>query len=188
MAARDVARGKADRERGKGFRADGSVSLAEYVRRRDRDQIKSPVISTVNLTGKEFAYFGPPKAAPGETWLVPDAVAKKFCRAASPMCYQHAPQPKWFKDINLKARVVKVEDGRATLDYEGRLSSERLWQNGKVLSEQELTLRDEGVYDLATKKIQSLLLMGSGTFCWPEENPGKRIPFDALIEWQSGTP
>jgi hypothetical protein len=188
VEARDVARGKADRERGKGIRADGSVSLAEYVRRRDRDKIKSPVISTVNLSGKEFAHFGPSKAALGETWLVPDAVAKKFCRAASPMCYQHAPQPEWVKDINLKARVMKVEDGRATLAYEGKLSSERLWQNGKVLSAQELTLRGEGVYDLATKKIQSLLILGSGSFCWPEENPDKQIPFDALIEWESGTP
>ena len=63
------------------------------------------------------------------------------------------------------------------------MSSERIMRNGKILSEQELTLKGEGVYDVGAGRMRSLLIVGSGTFRWPEEAPNKPIPFDALIEW-----
>ena len=45
--------------RGKGFRPDGSVRLAEYVRRRDKHYLSSPVIASVGLSGEEFQSFAP---------------------------------------------------------------------------------------------------------------------------------
>lgn len=182
---RRVPEGQADPARGVGFRSDGRVCLAEYVRRLDRDKIKSPVISNIPLSKTEFMRFAPPKPAVGETWTVPDAVAKKFCRAASPMCYQHAPQPEWVKSVILKGRVLGFENGLAKLGYEGKLSSERIWQGDKILSQQEMTFQGEGLYEPASGEIRSLVMVGSGTFRWPEEDPDKLVPFEALVEWAS---
>ena len=99
------------------------------------------------------------------------------------MCYQHAPQPGWVKGVALKARIRTIRNGLAELHYEGKMSSERIMRNGKILSEQELTLKGEGVYDVGAGRMRSLLIVGSGAFRWPEEAPNKPIPFDALIEW-----
>ena len=170
--------------RGKGVMPNGSVSLAEYVRQRERSNIKSPVISSVTLSKKEFGAFAPRRGVRGTKWTLPEAVAKKLCRVASPMCYQHAPQPDWVKDIAIIAEVREIKDGVAWLNYKGKLSSERIMRGGKILSEAEVTLTGEGAYDLQAKRMRSLLIVGSGTFRWPEEAPGKRVLFDALVEWQ----
>ncbi len=185
---RKVAKVETHPHRGKGFRSDGSVCLAEYVRRRDPSKIRSPVISSVILSRKEFETFAPLKAADGKEWTLLEAVAKKLCRVASPMCYQHAPQPDWVKAVAVKARVRTIRNGLAELSYEGKMSSERTWSNGKILSEQALTLKGEGVYDIGARRMKSLLIVGVGTFRWPEEAPDEPVPFDALIEWESQPP
>ncbi len=174
--------------RGKGVKSDGSVCLAEYVRRRDRDKIRSPVISSVVLSKKDFKAFAPEKVADGAEWTLPNSVAKRLCRIASPMCYQHAPQPDWVKVVSIKARVSRIQNGLAVLRYEGKMSSQRLMKRGKLLSEQELTLEGEGVYDVGAKRLRSLRIVGSGTFRWPEEAPSKTVLFDALVEWDVGAP
>ncbi|MCZ6765690.1 MAG: hypothetical protein O7D32_02030 [bacterium] len=174
--------------RGKGVKSDGSVCLAEYVRRRDGKRIRSPVISSVVLSKKDFKAFAPEKVADGAEWTLPNSVAKRLCRIASPMCYQHAPQPDWVKSVTLKARIRTIRNGVAELLYEGQMSSERIMRNGKILSEQELTLKGEGVYDIGAGRMQSLLIVGSGTFRWPEEAPSKTVLFDALVEWDVDSP
>ena len=113
VVPRDPARTDPHRDRGKGFRPDGSVPLAEYVRRRDRDRIKGPVISSVVPSAEEFQAFAPRKPLEGETWTVPEAIAKKLCREASPMCYQHAPRPHWVRSVVVRAEVQTVRDGVA---------------------------------------------------------------------------
>ncbi len=177
--------------RGKGVRPDGSVTLAEYVRRRDRDKIRTPVISSVDLTPPEFAAFAPlaktgEDIAAGDSWEVPASVAKRLCRIASPMCYQHAPQPDWVTEIRLRATVARVSGSIAEIRYEGALASERVIRRGKILSEQRLALEGRGVYDISTTKLTSLRLLGSGRFRWPEEAPDRIVPFDALVEWEVG--
>ena len=104
------------------------------------------------------------------------------------MCYQHAPQPDWVKDVTLEARIETIRNGVAKLSYAGKLSSERLTWNDKVLSEQELTLEGVGTYEIGAKRMRSLLLVGTGTFRWPEEAPDRLVPFDALIEWKLESP
>lgn len=170
--------------RGKGVMSDGSVCLAEYVRRRDRSKIRSPVISSVVLSRRDFEAFAPRKPADGAEWTLPESVAKKLCRVVSPMCYQHAPQPDWVKGVTLKARIRTIRNGLVEIHYEGTMSSERIMRSGKILSEQELTLKGEGVYEVGSGRMRSLLIVGSGTFRWPEEAPNKPVPFDALIEWE----
>ena len=50
------------------------------------------------------------------------------------------------------------------------------------MSVQETKLTGEGVYDIKTKSMRSVLLVGSGTLRWPEAKE-KLVTFDALVEW-----
>ena len=172
--------------RGIGVRPDGSVRLAEYVRQRDRLKIKSPVISSVRLSAKEFQAFAPRSATSGKVWTVPESVAKKLCRVASPMCYQHAPQPDWVKAVTLKAKVGTISNGLMKVSYQGTMSTQRVLR-GRAFSAQEVTLNGEGVYDLSERKMRSLLIVGSGTMRWLQGST-KPLAFDALIEWESQAP
>lgn len=171
--------------RGKGFRPDGGVCLAEYVRRKDASNFRSPVISSVVLSAEEFRVFAPPKPNREEKWSLPEPVAKKLCRVASPMCYQHAPQPNWVNSVAIRAKVRAVRGGMAELTYEGTMQSERVMRDGRILSTQDLSVEGHGVYDIGAKKMQSVLIVGSGTFRWPLEAPDQPVPFDALVEWNA---
>ncbi len=186
--------------RGKGVMPDGSVSLAEIVREKaPRDPtMKHPVVSSVTLTREEFAAFAPPEAVAGKSWTVPDAVARKLCRVTSPMCYQHAPQPDWVTQVGLQAKVRAVVDGVAQLDYQGRISTRytsgefKKISTGKtptraIISEQTLTFTGEGAYDLATGRLRSLLLVGSGTMTqnWRSPTPAE---IQGVIEWVDAVP
>ncbi len=183
---RRVAKVELNPHRGTGFRSDGSVRLAEYVRQRDRSKISSPVISSVRLSGKEFQAFAPRSATSGKEWTVPESIAKKLCRVASPMCYQHAPQPDWVKAVTLKAKVGTTSNGLMNVSYHGTMSTQRVLR-GRAFSQQEITLNGEGVYDMAEGKMRSLLIVGSGTMRWLQESIGP-VGFDALIEWESQAP
>lgn len=171
--------------RGKGMMHDGSVSLAEYIRTSDDAlrflDTKSPVVSSVTLSGKEFRAFAPQEAVAGAKWTLPDDVAKKLSRVTSPLCAQHAPQPDWVTSVRINAEVRTMSDGAAWLDYEGGISSEHR-VGSKIVSVQETKLTGEGVYDLKTKSMRSVLLVGSGTLRWPEAQE-KLVTFDALVEW-----
>ncbi len=171
--------------RGKGVRPDGSVCLAETVRRWGSNHLsttRSPVLSSVTLSAGEFRSLALPEATAGREWVVPDDVARKFSRLTSPLCYQHAPQPKWATEARLAARVREVKDGRATVVYEGRLSTVHDGPGGGRISGQEVRLTGEGVYDVGSRSLRSLLLVGSGTLRWTED-PDKPATFDALVEW-----
>lgn len=171
--------------RGKGVMRDGRVCLAECIRTSDEAlrfvHAKSPVISSVTLSEQEFSAFAPPEAVVGAKWALPESVAKRLSRISSPLCYQHAPQPDWVTDVRLNAEVRTIKEGAAWLAYEGGLSSAHRVR-GKNVSVQETELTGEGVYDLKTKRMVSLFLVGSGTLRWPEA-PEKRVTFDALVEW-----
>ncbi len=171
--------------RGKGMMRDGSVSLAEYIRTSDDAlrfmDTKSPVISSVTLAGKEFRAFAPQETLVGAKWTLPDDVAKKLSRVTSPLCAQHAPQPDWVTGVRLNAEVRTIKDGAAWLGYEGQISSAHR-VGSKFVSVQETKLIGQGVYDLKTKSMRSVLLVGSGTLRWPEAQE-KLVTFDALVEW-----
>ena len=171
--------------RGKGVMRDGSVCLAEYIRASDNAlrfvDAKSPVVSSVTLTEKEFRAFAPQETVAGAKWALPDEVAKRLARITSPMCYQHAPQPDWVTGVRIDAEVRTIKDGAAWVSYKGNISSEHRVK-GKIVSVQETKLTGEGVYDIKTKSMRSVLLVGSGTLRWPEAKE-KLFTFDALVEW-----
>ncbi|HUG93160.1 MAG TPA: hypothetical protein VML55_20125 [Planctomycetaceae bacterium] len=171
--------------RGRGVSPDGSVCLAECIRTSDDAlgfvNARSPVISSVTLSDRAFRAFAPRRAVVGAKWTLPEDVAKQLARTSSPMCYQHAPQPDWVTDVRIAAVVRRVDEGVARLSYEGRIaSSHRVGRT--TVSVQETELTGEGVYDLKTGTMQSVLLIGSGRLRWPEA-PEKVVTFDALVEW-----
>lgn len=176
--------------RGKGMMRDGSVSLAEYVRLSDESlgffDAKSPVISSVTLSGKEFMAFAPQKPVVGAKWAVAESVAKRLARVTSPACYQHAPQPDWVTSVRIDAEVQAIKEGAAWLRYEGRISSAHSVRS-KTVSDQEIKLTGFGVYDIEAKQLRRLLLIGSGTLRWPDD-PKKLVTFDALVEWTLNEP
>ena len=168
--------------RGKGIRSDGSVRLAEYVRRLDKSNISSPVISSVVMSKDEFRTFAPVTAVKDAQWSIPISIAKKLCRVASPMCYQHAPQPSWVTGVTLTATVESVQDGKVRISYTGKLAAQRVIR-GSAFSRQEVTFRGEGVYDSSHGRMEELLIVGSGQIRWLEEDTPP-APFDALVEWK----
>ena len=176
--------------RGKGVMRDGSVSLAEYVRVSEESlgffNAKSPVISSVTLSERELGAFASQNPVVGAKWAVPESVAKKLARITSPACYQHAPQPDWVTGVRIDAEVQAIKDGAAWLRYEGRISSAHPVRD-KTVSDQETKLTGYAEYDLKTKQLRRLLLIGSGTLRWPED-PKKIVTFDALVEWVREAP
>ena len=168
--------------RGKGIRPDGSVRLAEYVRRLDKSNISSPVISSVVMSEDEFRTFAPLKAVKDAQWSIPIPIAKKLCRVASPMCYQHAPQPSWVTGVTLKGAVESVQDGKIRISYTGKLAAQRVIR-GSAFSRQEVALRGEGIYDSGDGRMQELLIVGSGQIRWLQEDTPPAA-FNALVEWK----
>jgi len=176
--------------RGKGMMRDGSVCLAEYIRTSDAAlgfvHAKSPVISSVTLSDNEFRAFAPREAVVGAKWTLPDGVAKRLSRVTSPLCYQHAPQPDWVTDVRLNAEVQAIKDGAAWLRYEGQIAS-TYRVRGETISDQETKLKGYGVCDLKTKRMRSMLLVGSGALRQLDD-PKKPLTFDALVEWNLEAP
>ena len=54
---------------------------------------------------------------------------------------------------------------------------------GEEVSQQEVVLSGEAIYDLQADQIRSLLMVGSGTLVWPEV-PDQIVTFDSLAEWR----
>jgi hypothetical protein len=190
VTPRKIEPADANPHRGIGFMPDGGVCLAEYVRTADESlhltHPKTPVISTVTLSRQELAAFAPPRAAVGAKWTLPANVAKRLARISSPMCYQHAPQPDWVTDIEIRGEVKGVEAGVAQLLFAGQIASVHR-VSGQDVSRQRVELAGEGVYNLAEKRLESLLLIGDGELRWPEA-PAKLVTFEALVEWGIESP
>jgi hypothetical protein len=176
--------------RGKGVMPDGGVSLAAYLRPSDASlaylNTRTPVVSSVSLTEKEFTALAPRQAVVGERWKLPDAVARRFSRVTSPLCRQHAPEPDWVTGVEIHAEVRAIKDGMAWLHFDGRIASEHQVR-AQTISVQATKLTGEGVYDIEATAMRSVLLVGSGTLRWPEA-PEKIVAFDVLVEWAREAP
>lgn len=176
--------------RGKGVMPDGSVRLAAYLRPSSKTlaslTIKSPVISSIALTRGGFKTLAPPRPVVGAKWLLPDEAARQFARVTSPLCRQHAPEPDWVTAVRIQGEVQTLKDEAAVVRYEGRIASEH-HAGGTTVSVQMMTFTGEGIYDLKSKEMCSILLVGSGTLRWPEA-PGKLFVFEVLVEWDIERP
>lgn len=171
--------------RGKGVMPDGGVCLAQYIRPSAQAlatlHTKTPVVSNMVLSAKEFDALAPPRPVVGAKWTVPGEVAKRFSRVTSPLCRQHAPEPDWVTAVEMSAEVRTVKDDAALVRYEGRIASKHEVA-GQTISVQQTKLTGEGVYDLQTKALRSVLLVGTGSLRW-REAPQKAITFEVLVEW-----
>lgn len=172
-------------DRGKGVRPDGSLSLAQTIRPSedsvDSLNTKTPVISSMILTEDEAETLSPREVEIGFRWTLPEAVARKFSRITSPLCFQHAPQPDWVTTAQIDGEVRSTEDGVARLVFTGQMASKH--EGGdRTISSQQTDLNGEGIYHLESGQLQSLLLIGTGRLQWPEA-PKKVVTFEALAEW-----
>jgi hypothetical protein len=185
VAPRTVRPQETHPQRGMGMTQDGSVCLAVYVRRWGNTLYShgsSPVISSVRLTEDEFRALAPRELISGSEWSLPSEVAKRFCRLTSPLCYQHAPQPDWVTNVRIDAKLKSTDPNVGWIGYTGRLASVHA-VGGKAISEQSVALTGEGQYDVKSKRMRSLVFVGTGKLVWSEA-PDKPATFHALAEWE----
>src|SRR5262249_8388870 len=125
-----------------------------------------PVIDSLTLTAKEWAALAPPRTSAGTTWVVPAALARKFCRVVIPSSDQSAmPRPQDAKVARLTGTVEAVKDGAAKIRLAGTWDTVHL-QEGDARRPLRGTATAHGiaVYDLKQQTLQSVLLVFSGSY------------------------
>ena len=186
VGPRQPKRGESIPDRGVGLRPAGGARLAVcggYVRggRRDGD----PVIDSVILSGKEWAAFAPPKAEVGVEWEIPEAVARRFAPALSPITDSiYTPRPSDVKATVLKAWVDRVEGSQVRIRFAGEWASAHNRDNNPQLPIQtRATAEGVGLYDRDSRKMQALLFVFRGTYVnvppWK-----KKDATAAVVEWR----
>jgi hypothetical protein len=173
--------------RGAGVDADGSVSLALYGRQMlggGRNTIPAGVepahawlwdgalrpdgpimLDSIQLQANEWAAFAPVKLEAGETWSLPEAVARKLTRLLSTSSDQSCmPRPEDAGVAELKASVESVKRGTAILRFTGRWQMMHLIEGDpKRPTYGTATVEGSAAYDVERKSMRSLLLVFSGT-------------------------
>jgi hypothetical protein len=196
--------------RGHGTQSDGTVCLAVYARqmlgggRRNVpagvpasrhwlwDGALRPdgpvVIDSLTLTAKEWATLAPPKHQVGSTWVVPEAIARRFCRVLIPSSDQSAmPRPDDAKLAKLEGTVESVEDGQARIRLTGTFEAVHL-QEGDARRPLRGAATAEGlaIYDVKRQAMHSVLLVFSGSYGRPDDESVGAV--GAVVEWQSKRP
>ena len=193
--------------RGRGVQADGSVTLAVYVRQMLGGGRESappsvpesrlwlwegplradgpPVIDSFTLDAKSWSAFTPPKSEPGTTWEVPDTIAREFCRVLVPSSDQSAmPLPDDAKRARLTASVESIDDGVARIRLTGDWEAVHLIEGDSNRPIAGTAVADSiATYDVRQKSMQSLLLIFRGTHGRPNDNNGQN-PTGAVVEWR----
>lgn len=183
--------------RGAGTRPDGRVTLAvtdrwvivtDLSRDPPRDALGPTVLDSITLTADEWTGLAPPADAtkPGGRWEVPEAVARKFYPLLSTddTVFRDARE---VTSVRLAGRVEKVEDGVASLAYEGDIAATHVGtkdegKEGRRCSSEAKLLGGVGAYDVASGRLLSLTLVYDGRFRndAPYDAPAR---FGAVVEW-----
>jgi hypothetical protein len=177
--------------RGLGTRPDGSVRLAVSIRYMfsgtRKEGLSAVVLDSLPLTREEWGTLAPPKNEPGTSWTVPEAVARKFFPVLSPteMLFR---DPGEVTAVQLTARVRSVDNGVLHVEYEGRIAgihhgTANEGKKGKACHGEARLIGGAGAFDVATRNMQSLTLVFSGTFSAfpPYDRPAN--PYGAVVEW-----
>jgi len=173
--------------RGAGLQPGGSVSLAVHARLMLRGARDGPVaFDTLTLSAAEWALLFPPRGTLGEEWIVPEALARTFCRLASPVSDpEFMPRPEQAKTAELRAKVASLDGGLATIELSGRWETEHSTSEGKPV---RASARGEGVavFDVRSRTLRSFLLVATGSFS-NEASSGARET-GAVLEWNAAGP
>jgi hypothetical protein len=139
----------------------------------------------VELTPKEMTTFVPAKAEVGTRWKLEGAVAEKLLR------YAYPPLPHWdaklarVEKAALTARVISVEDGKATLWLEGDLELTypvlKTPTDGKVTARLAATAE----VDVRSRELKAFTLASRGAgyvWYWKGEPQPRKIAFVVELE------
>ncbi len=186
VSARRVERVDLHPFRGVGVREDGSVVLAAVVRRMLGDKpAERGAYDSINLSAKEWAAFAPSEAKVGTRWTLPVEVSCRFCRCLSPISdLSTIPRPEEMTGAEIRAAVVSVEDGVATLAYRGSLAAthESPYHKGKF-SAAATDVRGAATFDVKNGRMLSLTLIFDGTYRdFPPDD--KEAVTVAGVEWR----
>lgn len=173
-------------QRGKGVRPDGSVCLALHGRLMHKGARDGPVVfDSLTLGAQEWALLFPTRAAPGEKWVVPDALARKFSRIVSPVSDpEFMPLPEHAKGAKLEAEVVSIAGGAAVIRLAGTWETEHSTSEGKPI---RASASGEGlaIVDVPQRTMRSFLLVTTGVF--GQTPPSEARETGAVLEWSATT-
>jgi hypothetical protein len=173
--------------RGRGTGSDGGVRFAvSVIGLRNGRQDGPPVVDSVRLSAEQWAAFAPPEggAKAGREWTVPEAAARRFAPALSPMTDPiFSPTPGDVTAAKITAKVERVAGGVAVVRYAGRWESAHD-RDGDPKFPIRTTATGEGVgvFDTRTGKLTAVtwVLTGSYRNGPPGEKPR---PTAAVVEW-----
>lgn len=176
--------------RGRGVRPDGGATPAIYLRLSIKNvplrEVPNPTIDSLPLTAPELAALAPPKADAGVTWVVPEALARRFGRVLGPGDEDSMPRPPEVRSVRLTGRVSAVADGVAELVYEGNMAGSHRTQAGKH-THGTAQLTGAGRYDIKAGRLLSFVWVFDGTFQAPPPYDERRA-YSAVVEWAREQP
>jgi hypothetical protein len=183
--------------RGRGYRPDGSVTLAIA----DRWMPDSGVAGVPNdpahkaaasfdsftLASADWAALAPPRTSARPEWTVPEATARKFFVLLS-TGDRVFRDPKEVMSVRIAGKVQAVENGIVYLSYEGRISGKHLGtasegREGQPLFSEAKLIGGVGSYDTKEGCMLSLTLVFDGRFrnYSPYDAPSR---YGAVVEWR----
>jgi hypothetical protein len=174
-------------QRGSGFLKDGGVCLGVYLRYPIKGiplrELPNPTIDSLFLTANEWKAVAPAKPEAGHSWMVPEAVGRKFGRVLGPGDENSMPRPNEVKSVRFAVKVKSVEKGIAYLKYEGQITGAHNTQSNRGLCHGEAKLTGVGRYDVKTGRMVAVTLVFDGVFrnVKPYDQPAK---YSGVVEWR----
>jgi hypothetical protein len=176
-------------DRGHGPTADGGARLAvSVIALRNGKQDAPPVVDSIRLEKDDWAAFAPPAGAKaGTQWAVPEAVARRFTPALSPMTDPiFGPTPKNATTATIAATVLRADAGEVVVQYAGK------WETAHNRDgDPKFPIRTTasgtgvGVFEAKTGKAVAQAWVLTGTYQAGGQTDRPR-PTAAVIEWYAG--
>ena len=169
--------------RGAGLQANGTYCLSVYFCVLYHGKREAPPsIDSIILTPADMAALVPAKEG-----SVPDAVARKFCRAISASSdTSHMPAPEDVTSVELKAKIESVEGGVARVRLAGKWEAVKVEKYDEKKRPTYSSSTAEGflIYDVEKKAATSLLMVFGGT--WRNVTPyDQPVNSAAVVEWKA---
>lgn len=163
-------------DRGRGLTAGGGARLAvSVIGLRNGKQDGPPALDSVTLDGDDFARL----VTPGQgSWTVPEAVARRFAPALSPVTDAiFVPRPADVGTAEVTAAVVRAAGGRFVVRYRGRWASLHHRDGDPKFPIRCAAAGDGvGVYDPQLGRLVSLIWVLTGT--------AGNTPTAGVVEWE----
>jgi hypothetical protein len=174
-------------DRGHGTGTDGGNRLAvTVVPLRNGRQDGAPVVDSVRLTGEQWTAFLPPagKVTAGQDWTVPEATARLFTPALSPMTDPiFSPTPRDVTLAKISAKVERVTGTVAVIRYSAQWETAHN-RDGDPKFPIRTTANGDGVgvFDTQTGKMTAMMWILGGSY---RNGPSteKPQPTAAIVEW-----